>query len=127
VEITLELQRTLDDIPLDPGKIRRVLDNLIQNAVEAMPEGGSLTIEGGLDEGGLTLRVTDTGTGIPEEDIQNLFTPFHTTKPKGMGLGLAYCRRAVEAHGGTITAQSQEGAGTTFTIRLPTQNKPRTV
>jgi two-component system sensor histidine kinase AtoS len=119
VEITLELQRTLDDIPLDPGKMRRVLDNLIQNAVEAMPEGGTLSIEGGLDKGHLSLKVTDTGTGIPEEEMQSLFTPFHTTKPKGMGLGLAYCRRAVEAHGGTITAQSQEGRGTTFTIKIP--------
>jgi len=104
---------------LDILKIRRVLDNMLRNAVEAMPKGGELLLRASRRDKGLVIEVSDTGEGIPDVVMENLFKPFHTTKPGGLGLGLAYCKRAVEAHGGSITVETQVGAGTTFTIRLP--------
>ena len=65
------------------------------------------------------IEVSDTGEGIQDEVMGDLFKPFHTTKPGGLGLGLAYCRRAVEGHGGSISVESSVGGGTTFTVRLP--------
>ena len=67
----------------------------------------------------ISLSVSDTGVGIPEDEISNMFKPFYTTKLKGMGLGLAYCKRAVEAHGGSISVESEVGVGTTFIATLP--------
>lgn len=118
VEVHLDAEEGLDMI-LDATKIHRALDNLIRNAVEAMPQGGRLKIlarRGGDDA---VIQVRDTGIGIPDEEIPNLFKPFHTTKAKGMGLGLAYRKRAVEAQGGSIAMESKVGEGTTFMITLP--------
>ena len=106
-------------LSLDRIKVRRVLDNLIRNAVEAMPEGGVLSLEGRVEGGVYVLEVKDTGAGISGEGLFKLFTPFYSTKPDGMGLGLAFCMRAVEAHGGFIAVESWVGEGTTFTIKLP--------
>jgi signal transduction histidine kinase len=105
---------------LDRIKTRRVLDNLIRNAVEAMPEGGALSIEGKVDGDVYVLEVKDTGIGISGDGLSNLFTPFYSTKPNGMGLGLAFCRRTIEAHCGTIEVNTIEGKGTTFTLNIPT-------
>jgi signal transduction histidine kinase len=105
---------------LDRIKTRRVLDNLIRNAVEAMPEGGALSIEGRVDGDIYVIEVKDTGIGISRDGLSKLFTPFYTTKPNGMGLGLAFCKRTIEAHGGTIEVNTTEGKGTTFTINIPT-------
>jgi len=104
---------------LDVLKIRRVLDNLISNAVEAMPKGGELRISGSRGEEGFVIEVSDSGEGIRDEVMEGLFKPFNTSKPGGLGLGLAYCKRAVEAHGGSITVESKVGAGTIFTVLLP--------
>jgi len=84
-----------------------------------MPDGGALKVSADVGEDGTEITVNDTGTGIPEELIPVLFKVFITTKSKGMGLGLAYCKRAVEAHGGTIDVESSLGNGTTMTIQLP--------
>ncbi len=119
IEVILEIGECLEEVILDPVKIRRVLDNLIGNALEAMPAGGVLKVECERKDNGVMIVVSDTGIGIKEEDMPKLFKPFHTTKPKGMGLGLAYCKRAVEAHGGTIGVESKEGEGTAFTVTLP--------
>jgi len=119
VEPELHIADGLDSVSMDPLKIRRVLDNLIRNAVEAMPDGGALKVSADVGEDGTEITVNDTGTGIPEELIPVLFKVFITTKSKGMGLGLAYCKRAVEAHGGTIDVESSLGNGTTMTIQLP--------
>ncbi len=127
VDSVLEVGEGLTRVPLDPLKIRRMLDNLIGNAVDAMPQGGRLTVTAERDDHSALIGVRDTGVGIAEEEKPNLFKPFHTTKPKGLGLGLAYCKRAVEAHGGTITAESKVGEGTTFTIRFPIRNDLKTV
>jgi PAS domain S-box-containing protein len=104
---------------LDSTRIRRAMDNLIKNAVEAMPRGGDLTVTVKKEGETVVIDVADTGVGIPPEVMESLFRPFFTTKPRGTGLGLAVCRQAVEAHGGTITLSSEQGKGTTFTIRLP--------
>lgn len=127
VNVTLKVGYGLTDVSLDPLKIRRVLDNLIGNAVDAMPRGGGLTMAAERDDGVVRIEVSDTGVGIIEEDIPNLFKPFRTTKPMGMGLGLAYCKRAVEAHGGKITTESKVGKGTTFAIVLPVRDETETL
>ena len=109
----------VEAVSLDPSKMHRVLDNLIGNAVEAMPEGGSLKITAGRREKEVVIEVTDTGVGISEEELPDLFKSFHTTKPRGLGLGLTFCKRAVEAHEGSISVESKVGEETTFMIRLP--------
>jgi signal transduction histidine kinase len=106
-------------IAVDSYKLRRVFDNFLKNAVESMPNGGTLSIKIESDEGLVTLRFKDTGQGIPEDVAEKLFTPFYTTKPNGTGLGLAICKQIIEAHGGRIQFNSALGEGTTFTIILP--------
>jgi PAS domain S-box-containing protein len=123
IEAVLELEESLESVYVDGTKIHRVLDNLIQNAVEAMPTGGRLTVSAKRDGDKITLTVSDTGMGIPEDEAQHLFKPFHTTKEGGLGLGLYYCKRTVEAHEGTIELSSQVDEGTSFTIRIPVYTK----
>ena len=106
-------------IKTDPTLIRRALTNLINNAIQAMPEGGELELFAVKTENKAVITVSDTGKGIPEEIKPKLFTPLVTTKAKGQGLGLAVVKRLVEALGGSITFESQVGKGTTFTINLP--------
>lgn len=105
------------------GKIEQVLLNLVQNAMEAVPDGGDVTLLAVLrEEGGVpgwAVHVSDTGCGIPAEDLEKLFTPFFTRKEKGTGLGLAICHKIVEAHCGRIEVSSEAGTGTTFTVWLP--------
>ncbi len=119
VKMDLRVGDGLDAVYLDHLKIRRLLDNLVMNALDAMPDGGILMMVAGIVEDEIVISVSDTGEGIPEEEMQNLFKPFHTTKRKGLGLGLAYCKRAVEVHGGSITVESKAGVGTTFTVKIP--------
>jgi PAS domain S-box-containing protein len=104
---------------LHRNALRRVLLNLVQNAMDVMPQGGTLTIHGERTTSEIHLKVQDTGGGIPEEQLPLLFTPFHTTKPDGTGLGLYVVRQVVEAHEGQITVSSEPGQGTTFTMTLP--------
>ncbi len=104
---------------IDYNKMRRVLWNLVKNACEAMPDGGVLTIEAKGSSSGLIIDVSDTGAGVPEDFRDKLFMAFNTTKGKGMGLGLAYSKRMVEQHGGTIGVETEVGIGTTFRIHLP--------
>ena len=87
-----------------------------------MPKGGKLTIKAYKEANDLIITVKDTGVGIPENVKSKLFTPMFTTKAKGQGFGLAVIKRMTESLGGTVTFESQEGKGTTFTVRLPTPN-----
>ena len=122
VHILLMLHPDLHKIQADPAQITQVVVNLIENALDAMPEGGTLTIRTASGpEGMVTLEFEDTGTGISSENLNKLFTPFFTTKPvgKGTGLGLAIVYGIVKMHRGQITVRSQEGVGTTFIIQLP--------
>ena len=123
ITVETKVDEGLGRVILDPTQIRRVLDNLIRNAVEAMPQGGELGITAGLRDDDLVMVIGDTGAGIPADLIPDLFRAFTTTKPKGSGLGLTYCKRALEAHGGSISVESEEGRSTRFTISIP-QSQP---
>ena len=102
----------------DPDKIKRVFVNLIKNAIDAMPNGGKLTIDGEARDN-FEITFMDTGIGISDEVLPKLFSPLFTTKAKGMGFGLAICKRIVEAHGGTIVVKTVKNQGTAFTVTLP--------
>jgi len=106
---------------LDMRGMSRVLTNLFTNSLDAMPQGGRLGIRAYGDDGGLVIEVSDTGIGIPEEHREKMFTPFFTTKATGVGLGLAYVKDTVEAHGGTVRYTATPGEGTTFMIRIPSE------
>ncbi len=103
----------------DPAEIERVVFNLLTNAVEAMPEGGDLTVRVAANGGEARIAVEDSGTGIAETDRRHLFRPFHTTRERGVGMGLAICRRIVEENGGSIAVESVAGRGSRFTVKLP--------
>jgi PAS domain S-box-containing protein len=113
-----------DDFPkikADPTYLQRILVNLSNNAIQAMPNGGRLTISAGTNNRRVTITVQDTGEGIPEDVKSKIFTPLITTKAKGQGFGLAAVKRFSEAMGGTVTFESEAGKGTKFTIELPSQ------
>jgi signal transduction histidine kinase len=93
--------------------------NIVLNAIQAMPNGGTLTIESGLRNEMLEVKIADTGNGIPEENRKKLFSPFFTTKKNGTGLGLAITYRIIENHRGRIDVASEPGRGTTFTVKIP--------
>ncbi len=103
----------------DIEKIKRCFVNVIKNAVDAMPEGGKLSLRSKCTSGSVKFMLSDTGMGMSEETIEKLWTPLFTTKAKGMGFGLPICKRVVEAHGGSIIAESTPKRGTTFTVNLP--------
>ena len=107
------------ELKVDPDKLERVFVNLVKNAIDAMPDGGSISIIGKEENNHMELSFSDTGMGIPDEFLPKLFTPLSTTKAQGMGFGLAICKRIIEAHGGTISFKTAMGKGTTFIVTLP--------
>ncbi|MEM3875123.1 MAG: PAS domain S-box protein [Candidatus Bathyarchaeia archaeon] len=115
----VKVVRKAPRIRVDFEKVKRVLVNLIRNAVDAMPKGGTLTIKCRKRGANVEFVVADTGVGISKETMKKLWTPLFTTKAKGMGFGLSICKRFVEAHGGTIKVESALGEGSTFTVILP--------
>ena len=110
---------TKNKIKLDRSKMLRVMSNLIKNAVEAMPNGGKISLIVKDERDYVKIKIKDTGVGIPKDKLSNLFRPFRSTKTKGMGLGLAFCKETIQAHKGTISVESKLGKGTTFTITIP--------
>jgi PAS domain S-box-containing protein len=121
VSVAIGIPNNFPIVNLDSSIIRRVLTNLITNSVQAMPDGGELTINAFRKENpqAIVITVEDTGVGIRPADRGRIFTPLFTTKSKGQGFGLPVCKRLIEGHGGTISFTSQVGKGTKFTIRLP--------
>jgi|Deesub1362A_J573_1020465.scaffolds.fasta_scaffold00570_11 signal transduction histidine kinase/HAMP domain-containing protein len=120
----VKVEKRLKRLPLivgDPAQLQQVFVNLMLNAVQAMPSGGTLTIETEAREREVIARVNDTGVGIPDEHLDKIFNPFFTTKrpSEGTGLGLSICLGIVERHNGKIEVRSKVGKGTTFTVRLP--------
>ena len=105
------------------NSLEQVILNILKNALQAMPDGGKLTVEARLAGGSVVVTIADTGPGVPPEERERIFEPFYTTKPRGTGLGLAVCRKIVEEQGGTITAGGEPGSGATFTITLPPARK----
>ncbi|MEE9170538.1 MAG: ATP-binding protein, partial [bacterium] len=106
-------------VPFDRAQIRRVLLNIVRNAIESMPKGGTLKISTEKSEQMAIIRIQDSGIGIPEDKVANIFNPFFTTKDLGTGLGLAISQQIVHEHNGEITCQSKVDQGTTFQIELP--------
>jgi PAS domain S-box-containing protein len=119
VSVDVVASEDLPKLTVDADLMKRVLANLVINAIQAMPDGGELTVDLRTQGRDALISVKDTGVGIPEENMGKLFDPLFTTKSMGQGFGLPVCRRLVEAHGGTITAESTAGKGSRFTIRLP--------
>ncbi len=115
----LYLDESLPTIQADPELLRRALQNLVLNSMDAMPGGGTLTIRTQPQDGAVRVEVSDSGTGLTQEECGRLFTPYYTTKQHGTGLGLAIVQSVVSDHGGTISVESQPGCGTTFRIELP--------
>jgi signal transduction histidine kinase len=122
VKLSINVTEDLQSLTVDPALMKRVFTNLITNAVQAMPDGGELKITTQKTADEVLISFQDTGVGISPENLPNIFQPFHTTKAQGQGLGLAVCKRIIEAHGGKITVNSTIGKGSTFTVKLP--NKP---
>jgi signal transduction histidine kinase len=108
-----------DTVRGDEFQLQQALMNLLFNAVEAMGANGALTVSTEITGGQLRIQIRDTGTGVAPENLKRLFEPFFTTKKDGTGLGLAISQRIVLEHGGTITAQSENNKGSTFSISLP--------
>jgi signal transduction histidine kinase len=123
VRVTTEIPSGLPPVYVDPGQIEQVLTNLVTNACQAMPDGGELTIGAIAGEDEIALSVSDTGCGISEENLDKLFEPLFTTKPQGIGLGLALSRNLVEANGGSIQVKSDKGKGSTFAVVLPVRER----
>ena len=122
IELVKHYETNLPLIHSDPSLLRQVLLNLINNAMDAIQKGGEITVETDIGEGdSVEIRVSDTGIGIPQENLSKIFDPFFTTKPpgKGTGLGLSICHGIIDKLGGSISVTSQVGKGTTFSIKLP--------
>jgi PAS domain S-box-containing protein len=119
VEIVEDYASDVPSVMADPEQLKQVFVNLISNAVQAMPGGGTLTIETGHANGFVFVRFTDTGAGIPAEVLGRVFDPFVSTRDDGTGLGLTIVHRIVDDHDGHMEVSSEPGAGTTFTVWLP--------
>src|SRR5207249_8515910 len=126
LHVRTRLARQLPATPIDAQQIQQVMVNLVKNAMQAMTKAGTLSIQTGETSEEVWVSVSDTGGGIPQEQINRIFEPFYTTKKKGSGLGLMIVQRIVRAHGGRIEVESQVERGTTFRIWLPLhERKPR--
>jgi len=134
VQLALDLPDNLPQAYADPQHIVQVLGNLTLNACQSMPNGGKLSVicrKSPVESEPLTtaqwllITIKDTGSGISPENMKKLFEPLFTTKPKGIGLGLAVSRKLIEANGGRIEVQSEEGKGSTFTVWLPIHSQLR--
>ncbi len=121
----LHLEENLPVIQADAALLRRAIENLILNAMDAMPAGGVLMLSTTHQDGSVDLEISDTGGGLTPEECERLFTPYYTTKQHGTGLGLAIVQSVVSDHGGRISVESETGVGTSFHIRLPIKPPPR--
>ncbi|MCK5257238.1 MAG: PAS domain-containing sensor histidine kinase, partial [Deltaproteobacteria bacterium] len=121
IKIQINLSKEFPLITASPNQIRQVILNIIANAKDAMPNGGTLTVETLSGNGQIVIKVQDTGVGIPEEIRDKIFDAFFTTKQKvkGVGLGLSVCYGIIKDHGGDIIVKSEVNKGSTFSIVLP--------
>jgi PAS domain S-box-containing protein len=119
VKVHKKLAQRLPRIKVDQEQLRRALLNMLKNSLEAMPDGGEIIIATGADSGRVSISIADSGTGIREEDLEHIFSPFFTTKEIGTGLGLPLAQQIVTEHGGEIVCSSTWGEGATFVVMLP--------
>ena len=122
VAMRTDLSAELPKIMVDRVQLQQVFMNLMLNTIEAMNDsGGGLTVKSELQDGQLQFSVSDTGVGLPMEKMDQIFSAFFTTKPRGSGMGLAISRSIMESHGGQLWATANDGRGATFHFTLPTQ------
>jgi len=119
LRVMVDLDPAAGTIRADPDQLTRALQNLLLNAIDAMPAGGELTVRTRRIDTSIRLDVADTGAGLTDEECKRLFTPYYTTKQHGTGLGLAIVQSVVADHGGRISVESKSGGGTTFHMELP--------
>jgi len=119
IKVSNESSKALPKISCDPTKMEEVFLNIFSNSIDAMPKGGLLTIKSEVSDKKIALIISDTGVGIPSENMQKLYNPFFTTKPHGTGLGLSIVYRIIDEHKGTITITSEKEKGTTVRVELP--------
>jgi nitrogen fixation/metabolism regulation signal transduction histidine kinase len=119
IDCRLELDESVGTIAADPDLLHRALSNLVLNAMDAMPNGGTLRVRSRRDDAKAIVEIADTGSGLTREECERIFTPYYTSKQHGTGLGLAIVQSVVSDHGGRISVQSEPGRGTTFVIELP--------
>jgi two-component system, NtrC family, nitrogen regulation sensor histidine kinase NtrY len=119
IHCEFEFEDGLAPVAADPELLHRALSNLVLNAMDAMPNGGTLTLRCRRNDGTAIIEISDTGSGLTREECERIFTPYYTSKQHGTGLGLAIVQSVVSDHGGRISVQSEPGQGTTFTIELP--------
>ena len=119
ITLELHLAEDLPTIQADATLLRRAIENLVLNAMDAMPAGGILMLRTAHENGGVDLEISDTGKGLTPEECERLFTPYYTTKQHGTGLGLAIVQSVVSDHGGSISVESETSVGTSFHIHLP--------
>jgi nitrogen fixation/metabolism regulation signal transduction histidine kinase len=119
IQAELKLDENLPEIDADPDLLHRVFSNLVLNAMDAMPEGGTIALLTRQNGDGIRVEISDTGVGLKQEECERLFTPYYTTKQHGTGLGLAIVQSVISDHRGSITVESEPGRGATFKIDLP--------
>jgi signal transduction histidine kinase len=117
--MTTEFEKSLPPVQADADQLWQAILNLIRNALEAMPDGGNLTVRTASTVDEVVLQLTDTGKGMSDEERVQIFRPFFTTKPIGTGLGLTLTQQIIAEHGGRIECASVAGQGTTFSLSLP--------
>jgi signal transduction histidine kinase len=125
ITVVKDINDHLPEIIADPMQLSQIFLNLFINAVEAMKDGGTLTVKTSYDiiKDSILIIISDTGKGIDKETAEQIFHPFFTTKPKGTGLGLAITKRLIEQHGGHLTFANNPDGGVSFTINLPVKQK----
>jgi signal transduction histidine kinase len=121
IRVEKHLDTNIPTLSLDQNQIRRVIINLIKNAIQAMPKGGTINVATVIENQWLHVEVADTGIGISDEDIDKLFDAFFSSKSTGSGLGLTVSAQIINNHGGTIEVKRREHQGASFIIRLPLQ------
>ncbi len=124
IKVLNKLDKAMPAVLADPGQAEQIFLNIILNAIQSMPEGGELTLKSAITgKQWLDISISDTGSGIPEENMNKIFDPLFTTKAKGIGLGLAVLKILVDNHGGKTSVKSKVGKGSTFTVALPIKIK----
>jgi signal transduction histidine kinase len=119
ISVETDLSPDLPPVPIDPEQCEQVFLNLVLNALEAMPEGGTLRVSSMVSDGEAILEFSDTGPGIDPGHLSAIFDPFFTTKPSGTGLGLSVVHQIVDSHGGRIEVVSEVGQGSEFRVHFP--------
>jgi len=119
ISCELQLDPHLEPVAADADMLHRAISNLVLNAMDAMPQGGVLTLRTRAEDGKVLIEVADTGSGLTPEECERIFTPYYTSKQHGTGLGLAIVQSVVSDHGGSVRVRSEPGRGTAFVIELP--------